>query len=1385
MLHRSTSTAARGILTSARLDELRLWIFQETAIDTSHQILMTVRGKQVKLQTLQSDPEIFLYDRRLLAGTSTQPNVALVRRPSFTPSTPEAPPQTPRGNASFSEWQETFLQKQKWAAHVADTSRRTVEHVLRLEQERDIIQRGTVIAVDNIKQHLGTLRPKYEESLGWADQICDDQKFLLEHWQDRLEKLALIPGSRDLGRYIRSGQIKGTSKPRSHLEIKLQEFVITQDVQEAGSSGQKLYEDFATRVDELKSAYNDVNSESDRIAEDFQSLTSLSASEIVARADGLMEEVDVLAGKFKADYETIRRLPETPKSLSQASKTAHVHDNTFVHSLTQANEDIRALLRQITELKNDIAKYSLQYLQQISKVESNIQSIHTLLADLDVGSESTRVFELLDFAVRLPAVYGSLLVECIRRHDWSQNAPTSPSPVGEENALPKSEENKRRQRWAKEMTSAVNVHAFDEGTSRLDINWPDVTKNDIKAFIAQLESLGGFSDTVKELKELAKSLDTPARQQTGRPSVFKNGSIHEAAYSKGSLLPRADDETMISIRKDRTRAEEKLKSAESRIRKLEDLLHRQSQYPRPLNATGLGVSTNPTFERQTSSPVTNFTSALSKAREPDPRRHNTSTRRISFNHDTDDKTLAQRIVSLEAELIAQKAQSKNLEKTSSARTNAEEMLKEQARDAIRTKEDLLSNFEAQQHEFDHDRRIFADETKKLKIRIEELEDELDHVCQSQEHEFKIQALTEELESTRRDAAGEVQQAHKDTNDVRQAYLTQRDNVNRMERELRRLAEEKSQFQSQADERLVDIRARDQALTIHHQALRATLSHVSKETPPEEFSTLVAMVEAEVEGFASRQNNLQASHEGLKGNNQALDVRIQSQTKKLDELREHLRGEESKVLLIGEELKQTNTQRATLQSQLDMTRQQQQQLESQMAAGSSDAESLKTRLGGEEQKNSDLLAKIQDMEGMIQNMQSHLEEKRSELASLEGSYVRLNSTRDAQAERALDVSTRLLIQNVTVQHLLEQVGFSVTKRNNSTVIQRISSRTSSGSTTLNDPSMSMKRSISGPLPTNNDLEALMDPKVLHWAKAEDPEQAAQLYADYTAQAVSFEMDAFCETIYKRIKEIEHIARKAQRDARAYRDKAHRAQSEAHDRLALRSFKEGDLALFLPTRDQATKPWAAFNVGAPHYFLREHDSHKLGKRDWLIARISKVEERVVDLAKSMNGLKLNEQRASLEGGSGGALVDDENPYELSDGLRWYLLDAAEEKPGAPINVGLGKSTVASVNVDATGSIPMKKASDNNGATRTLTRSLDSRRSSTNSKRGLVAIASNSAGLEGTIEALKSPALAGEGSSIDAEDSKRPQSSRTLDIPQTGENRSEHVGTPPIPSPPDWSH
>jgi autophagy-related protein 11 len=146
-----------------------------------------------------------------------------------------------------------------------------------------------------------------------------------------------------------------------------------------------------------------------------------------------------------------------------------------------------------------------------------------------------------------------------------------------------------------------------------------------------------------------------------------------------------------------------------------------------------------------------------------------------------------------------------------------------------------------------------------------------------------------------------------------------------------------------------------------------------------------------------------------------------------------------------------------------------------------------------------------------------------------------------------------------------------------------------------------------------------------------------------------LDAFSQQITNRVRDAEKYAKKWQKEARAYRDKSKTSSYEADSKIAFRGFKEGDLALFLPTNNG--RPWAAFNVNAPHYFLRENEVHRLGGgRDWLLARITKVEERVVDLT---NG------------------DVEHNPFDLADGLRWYYLDAAEEKPSMIASRELARS------------------------------------------------------------------------------------------------------------------
>ncbi|KAI9458624.1 putative peripheral membrane protein [Lactarius psammicola] len=130
--------------------------------------------------------------------------------------------------------------------------------------------------------------------------------------------------------------------------------------------------------------------------------------------------------------------------------------------------------------------------------------------------------------------------------------------------------------------------------------------------------------------------------------------------------------------------------------------------------------------------------------------------------------------------------------------------------------------------------------------------------------------------------------------------------------------------------------------------------------------------------------------------------------------------------------------------------------------------------------------------------------------------------------------------------------------------------------------------------------------------------------------SFDHDHFLEVVSKTGSTI----RKWQKQCKEYRERA-------KGKISFRNFAKGDLALFLPTRNSISKPWAAFNVSFPHYFLQAtgHLAEQLKTREWIVARITSITERVVDPKDPSS-----------------------NPYGLGDGVKYYMLEVEDwTQPG----------------------------------------------------------------------------------------------------------------------------
>lgn len=139
-----------------------------------------------------------------------------------------------------------------------------------------------------------------------------------------------------------------------------------------------------------------------------------------------------------------------------------------------------------------------------------------------------------------------------------------------------------------------------------------------------------------------------------------------------------------------------------------------------------------------------------------------------------------------------------------------------------------------------------------------------------------------------------------------------------------------------------------------------------------------------------------------------------------------------------------------------------------------------------------------------------------------------------------------------------------------------------------------------------------------------------------------------SISKRFGDIEHLAKKLQKETKINKEEISRLVLDCQGKISVKNFKPGDLVLFLPTRDGnisdsqnsqlLNQPWAAFNIGSPHYFLKETNKSVFLNKDWMVARVLSITEHTIT-SKNYSS-------------------QEENPFSLSQGVTWYLVEAQEE-------------------------------------------------------------------------------------------------------------------------------
>lgn len=1185
--------------------------------------------------------------------------------------------------------------------------------------EIDVIAKCLDAAVTNLEISIKQIEPKYNDLKKWVDPALAEHEELVSKWQNYLELARNTPILPSVARFM-------TRRDASKSKPSLEDLIELDTAKKAGKLAPTAHRRFSDKAKDLENAATRMYRGLEGLITDFEKLMGQSALGHSTDSVQLLEDIEAVVKQIDSDYRTTLSSGGSQRDIAQASKTASIHTEHMIPTLKKRAEELDEMLHYATNARNSIASDSAKFMRHIMEITSLHSGVKTQINVLNQSEDDMTTFDYLRLIHQLPYMYASFIAEAVRRREWVEKVKADSSTLANEMALFQDEESKRRRKWQKLVGSMygpgleTNVVGLEVNLLGEDVPWPAVTKEELLKFVQTLQDQGADEVVVQDIMKLVQELDNPTKQQSKRLKAFKNGSVHEAALGRSGLMIRGDDDLLRSLQDDKSKLENRVKTAESRVRRLEDLLHRQSQANRPGNL--FQPQAPQQRDRQ------NSNSSIRSSRLDDRRRSSDGA-----------DPLLRRITQLENELRQEKHRSTSLQQDIDAQKTQREDMKNQVDESNNIKKDLLGNMEALKREFDEERNSMENDIKTLRARIEDTEDEIDHFDESRQHEKaryveKVESLETELEQVNKQRQDDALKAQGQIEFLRKETRIQREQQESLELRIQAAQEEARTASKKLGE--VEDTAESQ-----WQILQKLFAELATDEPtPDDFTDLADFLLSRTAEVVAKLDNAASDTALLKGDLDHAAATVKDLRSQIAEVSGKLSKEETASMHLREHLSEEKSKVTALEGELAHGHEQLSGLRAKLNDGETGSEALQKRLEDEEKKMITLTEEVASKQSQVGSLEEELRLFQEKVDSLQGKLSNLTSHYELRDNRTKDLTQRLYSQNDRMCRLLERVGFSVTRKDGDMTVAKIprSERNAQNPNDSSDPGSSVRRSgtLGRALADSTELE------LLYWLNNNDVQAEADKYEAFMNKLGHFDMDLFSDTVYRRIKEVEHMARKWQKEARAYREKAHTLHKDAHEKIAFRHFKEGDLALFLPTRNQQAGAWAAFNVGFPHYFLREQDTHRLHHREWLVARISRVQERVVDLSKSLQ--PTNDADSVND-------EENDNPFQLSDGLRWYLIDAYEDKPGAPSTPGMGKSTVAANTVEATANIHTHvtggkgKSRDSvtsiEGINKTLSKSLESRRSSTGSKKALPFQ------LGGGPALLKNSALASETNSLRA--------------------------------------
>jgi len=632
------------------LDDFKTLVARQASVPAQCLVALTPQGKPLKPQTIQSEKEIFIYDTRLAHAL---PSGTLVDPPPELPVPKryivESAPNSIEDSKSVQSWQELFKARGAWAWTVVEDCRQMAAAAEERCSETDVMMRCLDAAVFNLESAIRGLETKYPEIQKWVSETQTDHGVLTARWEQYLSLARSIPVSPAMVRFM-TGRDIGEAKGRSQRKATLEDLVDLETARKAGRLAPATLRKFNGRAADFEKVATRLFQGANDLFREYERTSEQPGTPDAREIQPLIHDIEALAKKINTDYEaTLEYAGSARDAVVQISKIASNHTERLLPSVSKRALEMDDMLRNATEARNSLAAESLELMRGISNItalsrnyKSQVNAVHQ--------EDEFATFDYLRLIQQVPYMYASFVAETIKRREWFEKMKQDSSTLANEMALFQEEEVKRRRKWYKSIgnTYGPEPPSSDSNVPGLEVNllgddeqWPPMTRGDLDEFHMLLQTNKADPEIVEDVGKMISEMDSPTRQQSKRMKAFKNGTVHEAALGRSGLLIRGDDELLRSLQDDKSKTEGKLKTAESRVRRLEDLLHRQSQASRPSLGNLFQIPSQQLSDRVDS------TISVKSPHPSEDRRESTE--------ETD--ILAQRVQQLEAELAAEKERS--------------------------------------------------------------------------------------------------------------------------------------------------------------------------------------------------------------------------------------------------------------------------------------------------------------------------------------------------------------------------------------------------------------------------------------------------------------------------------------------------------------------------------------------------------------------------------------------------------------------------------------------------------------------------------------------------------------------------------------------------------